>query len=160
MGRTGWWSPKLWKALWIAMMRSRRDARARKDFLRIAAYLVLAFGWIGYSVIRLSHLNPAQIDEIAVVVVGIVIAGALLFTFGGNIYKRFKRRREERRSPAVSVELKRALYNETCLLATLLERMSSEAAMEKVIPPEIEIITRRVLLDRLSALGLREGLEP
>jgi hypothetical protein len=58
------------------------------------------------------------------------------------------------------VELKRALYNETCLLATLLERMSSEAAMEKVIPPEIEIITRRVLLDRLSALGLREGLEP
>jgi hypothetical protein len=40
-----------------------------------------------------------------------------------------------------------------------MERLASETAMEKEIPPEIEIITRRVLLDRLAARGLREGLD-
>jgi hypothetical protein len=41
-----------------------------------------------------------------------------------------------------------------------LERLGSESALENEIPPEINVITRRVLLDRLSAFGLRESLEP
>jgi hypothetical protein len=32
--------------------------------------------------------------------------------------------------------------------------------MEKELPPGVEVVTRRLLLDRMEVMGLREGLEP
>jgi hypothetical protein len=75
--------------------------------------------------------------------------------------KRIGERRESNAAKLASVsdELKQALYRDACLLAILLERLGSESYLEKEIPPEITIVTRRVLLDRLAALGLRDNLE-
>jgi len=75
--------------------------------------------------------------------------------------KRIGERRESsaEKLASVSDELKQALYRDACLLAILLERLGSESYLEKEIPPEITIVTRRVLLDRLAALGLRDKLE-
>ena len=43
-------------------------------------------------------------------------------------------------------------------LAVLLQRLDSEIYLQKEIPPEIQIITRRVLLDRLKAQGIWEEM--
>lgn len=90
----------------------------------------------------------------------VVFAAILALVVIPPIADRFEKRTQERASPSVSPKLKEAIFREACLLATLLERLSSEKYLEKEIPPEINIITRRVLLDRISALGLRQGLEP
>ncbi len=76
--------------------------------------------------------------------------------------KRIGERRESNAEKLASVsdELKRALLREACVLATMLERLGSESYLEKEIPPEVTIVTRRVLLDRLTAIGLRDNLEP
>jgi hypothetical protein len=160
MARLWWWSPKLWKALWIALRRSHRDPKARRNLLRIVAYLVIVFGWIIFNLANIYHYDLFDVGRTLGIILLFVAAVAGVILAFNAIRERIDRKATERNSPAVSPELKLAIFRETCLLATLLERLGSEGALEKVIPPEIEVITRRVLLDRLAALDLRDNLEP
>jgi hypothetical protein len=88
------------------------------------------------------------------IAIGLMVA---LFLVARRIVDRRERNAEKLTS--IPDEMKRMLFREACLLAILLERLGSESYLEKEIPPEIVVVTRRVLLDRLAALGLRDNLE-
>lgn len=154
-----WVKPKTWRALWIAIRRARNDKKARANLGRLVLSLVLFTLWITYYIF-LFHgysLSFGRIGNSVMAVIAISVIALLIIPLIGD---RMEKRAQERASPSVSPELKKAIFREACLLATLIERMSSEAYLEKEIPSEITIVTRRVLLDQLSKLGLREGLEP
>jgi len=76
-----------------------------------------------------------------------------------RIFATWRARSLDRSMPAVERELKIALHREMCLLATLMDRFSSELFLEKELPPDIRVVTRRVLLDRLRDIGLRDELD-
>lgn len=154
-----WLGGRGWKALWIALRRAPRDAHARRNILRLLASfipLLVLVGWYAFFIhgtvsdLGWGGLIPGAVGFLLSIGIGFIIV----------LRQKLQERAYERDNPAVSSILKVALYRETCLLATLLERLGSEAAMEKELPPEITVITRRVLLDRLTDLNLRENLEP
>lgn len=160
MARMGWWSPKLWKALWVAVRRSHHDRHARATLLRLTGYLVFVFGWIGFNLIRAYRSNEPNLRRsMTEVLIGLAVLVAIIIG-SAAIYKRMMRRVMERKSPAVSAEMKKSLYRESCLVAALLDRLGSESVLEKELPKNVEIVTRRILLDKLNELELREGLEP
>ena len=154
-----WVKPKTWRALWIALRRARKDKKARANLGRLALSLVLFTLWITYNIFlfRGYSLSLGRIGDPVIAVIAVWVITLLVIPLIGD---RMEKRAQERASPSVSPELKIALFREACVLATLVERLSSEAYLEKEIPPEITVITRRVLLDQLSKLELREGLEP
>src|SRR5579859_4331059 len=90
-----------------------------------------------------------------------VAAVVLLVKLGGRLRSRLDESRAERRSPAIPRQVNLAVFREACLVSALLDRLASERyVQQKELPPDIEVTTRRVLLDRLSEQGLREELEP
>lgn len=154
-----WFGRQGWKALWIALRRAHRDSHARKNLFRLLfglVYLCAVLTWY-FHVFRGFSLNFGWEGDL---VIWTALGGVLLLAVGGTIYYSFERRAYERRNPSVAPDLKLEIYRETCLLATLLERLASEVGMEKELPPNIEVITRRVLLDRLTNLNLRDDLDP
>lgn len=154
-----WFKRDAWRALWIALRRSPHDRKARLQLVRLVLSLALFGFWLAYYIFLFHgyslNFGPTGNSVMAVVLIGII---ALLVI--PPISDHFDKRAQERCSPSVRGDVKKALYREACLLAILLERLSSEKYLEKEIPPGIKIITRRVLLDRVGTLGLREGLEP
>jgi hypothetical protein len=62
----------------------------------------------------------------------------------------------EKSARAVPERVRRNILLVTYWLAVLLERCGSEFALLKEIPPQIQIITRRVLLDKLAVNGVWE----
>lgn len=150
---------KTWRAFWVALRRAPKDPHARRNLIRFVLSFAFFIAWLGYN---FFFFRGAFYDlGRGALVILVVVVLEIFFLVGYPIVSdRFERRALERDSPAVAAEMKRALFREACLLATLLERLGSEGALEKEIPPEIVIVTRRVLLDRLTTLGLRDGLEP
>ncbi len=147
-------------ALWVALRRSRRDPRARLNLLRLLlflAYLIAIVVFYSNLFLGLS-LDFGRIGNL--IVWGIIPFFLLIFILVGILQRRLERRAQDRDNPAVPATTKLAIYREACLLAILLERLSSEIGMEKELPEDIEVITRRVLLDRLAELNLRDNLEP
>jgi hypothetical protein len=154
-----WLERRTWRAAWVALRRAPRDSRARRNLFRFVLSFVFLVVWLGYNYffLRGAFYGLGRAGLI------VVAAGVLWFLFlvvYPVVAENRERRAVERDSPAVAPGMKGALFREACLLAILLERLGSEGAMEKEIPPEIVIVTRRVLLGRLTALGLREDLEP
>ena len=154
-----WFRPQTWKALWIALRRAHRDSHARKILLRLLFSLIFFAAWIGFNYFEFRGMT-LESGRVGDTIYLVVFTGILFIVGGSALYYKFDARKQERRSPSVAKEVKLALYREACLLATLLERLASEHGMETILPPTIEVITRRVLLDRLQTLGLREGIEP
>jgi hypothetical protein len=151
--------PERWKALWVALRRSPRDPHARRRVLRILSSLLVIPLWLGWYVFFFhGFISEQGLSGIFVVLFSVLFVVLLSFLIA------FKRRRDDRAEelsdPAVAPELKVSLFRETVLLGTLLDRRASEIAMEKELPPEITVIARRVLLDRLQHHGLRGDLEP
>jgi len=154
-----WLKPKTWRALWIAIRRARNDKKARVNLGRLVLSLVLFALWITYNIF-LFHgysLSFGRIGNSVMAVIAVCVIALLAIPTIGD---RMEKRAQERTSPSVGPELKKAIFREAFLLGTLIERLSSEAYLEKEIPPEITIVTRRVLLDQLSKFGLRNELEP
>jgi hypothetical protein len=154
-----WLKPETWKHLRIALWRAPKDPRARVMLLRLALSLIIFIAWLAFQFynFRGMSVNMGRSGNAVLA----VIAAALVLLIGGNaVSARLEHRKLERTSPSVAPAMKLALYREACLLATLLERLGSESYMEKELPPNLEVITRRVLLNRLRAVGLREELEP
>lgn len=127
--------------------------------LRILFALIPAIAWFGWYAFfirgAVSDLGSSGIIVIIVSVLVVVLLAVII-----SLKQRLEDRATERSDPAVAPEMKQALFREAILLATLLERLASEVAMEKELPPEITVITRRVLLDRLDRHQLRHDLEP
>lgn len=149
----------LLKALWIAVRRAPKDSRARRNLLRLLFSLGLFAAIVGtYLYMFHGFASEYGLGQLGLVLIpGVVV---MLIMFVAMARQNAQQRAIDRASPAVSPETRQALYREACLLAILLERLGSEAYLEKEIPPQIEVVTRRVLLDRLAALGLRDELDP
>jgi hypothetical protein len=163
-------SSDTWRALWIALRRSRRDARARKNLIRII--LALALGvtvgltYVGWYLYQFRFVTE---DAQAKRFIGICVIAVIVLLGAGAAARHlwewrkealWERRKQGCDNGAVALGLKLAIYREACLLATLLERLGSEVAMEKELPEGFTVTTRRVLLDRLAELKLRHTLEP
>ena len=156
---TTWLKPTTWKHLWIALWRAPKDAEARIMLLRLSLSLFIFIAWLAFQFYNFRGMSLSMGRSGNAVIAVIVIAFA--FLIGGNaVSGKLERRKQERISPSVAPEMKVELYREACLLGTLLERLGSENYMEKELPPNLEVITRRVLLDRLQTVGLRESMEP
>jgi hypothetical protein len=154
-----WLDRKTWRAFWIALRRAPRDPRARRNLFRFSLSFALLVVWLGYNYFFFRGAFY-DLGRGALLLAGVGILWLLFLIVYPVVSERRERRALERDSPAVVPEMKRALFREACLVSILLERLGSEGAMEKEIPPEIVVVTRRVLLDRLTTLDLREGLEP
>ena len=149
----------LFKALWIAVRRAPKDRRARANVLRLLFSLGIFSAFAGtYLYMFHGFASEYGLEQLGLVLIpgGVV----MLIMFVAMARQNAQQRAIERASPAVSSEITHALFRDACLLAILLERLGSESYLEKEIPPEITIVTRRVLLDRLAASGLRDNLEP
>jgi len=151
--------PKLWKALGVALRRAPKDSTARRNLLRLVFWLLIIAACVG-DYIYMFHGFFTEYGFGQLVLVLIPGASVWLIIIFALVKQSRDQRKFELENPAVSPELKQALFREACLLATLLERLASESYLEKEIPPEIVVITRRVLLDRLTSLGMRDHLEP
>ncbi len=147
-----------WQSLWVAVLRSPKDQRARQK-LRSLILLIARIAYIVGVVIFAFYAAAKESFSVALVQTAFYVA-----LFGGvGLYAWWSERRDarlaEETSPAVPKALKLAIYREAYLLATLLERAGSERALEKEIPSKFEVITRRVLIDRLRDSGMMERLE-
>ena len=154
-----WVKPKLWRALWVAIRRARNDKKARVNLGRLILSLVLFTLWITYNIF-LFHGYSMSLGRTGNTVMAVFAVWVIALLAIPIIGDHMEKRAQERACPSVSLELKKKIFREACLLGTLIERLSSEAYLEKEIPPEITVVTRRVLLDQLSKFGLREELEP
>jgi len=152
-----WFRRSTWRALWVALRRAPRDRRARVIVVRFALWVA----WMAATIAILHWYFRGIFTNFGATGTAVYLAIGICIVMIVAV-KRIGERRESNAEKLASVsdELKRALFREACLLAILLERLCSESYLEKEIPPEITIVTRRVLLDRLAALGLRENLEP
>lgn len=166
----GVFNPQFWKGLWVVLRRSPKDKSARIVALRIGLSLLIFVGYlifyVFFEVYSIRGSTAHFGTTLGIFFLGFAALTIVTFILSVVVSRvralvdRRQSRAEERRAPSVSAEMKRALFREACLLATLLERLGSEAALEKEMAPEVVVITRRVLLDRLSEFGLRDDLEP
>jgi len=150
---------KLRKVIWVALRRAPKDRIARRNLFRLSFWIFIFAAVVG-DYLYMFHGFFAEYGFGQLVLVLIPAGIVWLFMFFASAKQNRDQRIFESDNPAISSELKRALFREACLLATLLERLASESYLEKEIPPEIVVVTRRVLLDRLTSLGMRDDLEP
>ncbi|MGA3132957.1 MAG: hypothetical protein ABSD59_19305 [Terracidiphilus sp.] len=141
------------------MRRAPKDSRARANLLRLL-FSLGTFAAIAGTYLYMFHGFASEygLGQLGLVLIPSVVV--MLIVFVAVARQNAQQRALDRTSPAVPPETRRALFREACLLAILLERLGSESYLEKEIPPEIVVVTRRVLLDRLAAFGLRDNLEP
>jgi len=148
-----------WGGVWIAIRRSGRDAHARRLLLRFVFSFALIFAGFGVELYWFRGLIQEDPTFFRVLLIGTIIWIAFLICL--TRYSSYRdRAKAEAETPSVATEIKLAIFREACLLAALLIRLASERAMEKEIPPEIEIITRRKVIDRLRSRGFLEDVTP
>lgn len=166
--------PSVLKAFWIAIRRSPRDRRARGLLVYLVAfggaflfYLIILGVWIAVTYFpRLAWSLPGLASVIGLFLLIIATLGVAVSVGLWSFYslKSLLLRKlhcfQEHRQQYLDKALTRSLYREAALIGVLLRRLSSERAMEKELPPEIQVTTRRFLLDQLQTLGLRESLGP
>jgi len=149
---------------WVALRRSPKDQRARRQLRRVVFLIV----WVAYAaVVAILILHSAAQGSLLPALGQMALYVAL--PGGVTLYAAWSERRDirlaEESSSTVPMQVKLAIYREAYLLATLLERASSERALEKVAPSNeaplnSEIWTHRVHIDRLRDGGMMEGIEP
>jgi len=154
-----WFRSTGWRAIWIALRRAPRDPHARRNLLRLLPSCLPFFAYIGWYVFFI-HGALVDLGREGLLVMACSAGFALLLTLAISYSQRREDRVYDRDNPAVATEIKLGIYRETCLLATLLERLGSEVGMEKGLPPNITVITQRELLDRLAQLKLRVRTPP
>jgi hypothetical protein len=141
--------PARLRAIWLALRRSPRDRQARQNLPRLLLSLLPLFALVGWYVYFI-HGAVADLGRDGLLVMGCSAGFGLLIRFVIAYQQGREQRAYDRDNPAVATGTEIEIYRETCLLATLLERLGSEVGMEKELPPNISVITRRVLLDRLT----------
>lgn len=162
MARMHWVQPKFWRSFWFALRRAKFDPKARQNLQRLALYLVVIFAVFFIQILRFSALGTAAFaiallifPLIAVIPVTIYII-QITYRFIRSRIERVKSFRQAEKTPEKSEYIFRACYE----ISVLLDRLGSERAMEKELPPEIEVITRRVHFDKLKERNFRDQLRP
>ncbi len=117
--------------------------------LRFVFSFALIFAYVGVEVYMFRSALKEDPTFFRVLMIGTTIW--IAFLIGITQSQHLSRSRRGEANAIGSPEIKLAIFREACLLAALLIRLSSERAMEKEIPPEIEIITRRNVIDRFCA---------
>jgi hypothetical protein len=146
-----------WSTAWILVRRVPRDRRARVALLRFLLVLIVFVAYLAYWGLLARRL---LFDLFGLLLVGVLAVGAFFFFVTRKWTERYDLiHLEKELPPAVAPDIKHSVFRETCLLAAMLERAASERALEKGLDPGIEVITRRVVLDKLRKHGLLDGLE-
>lgn len=161
-----WFAPlfrkQTWSELWIAVRRANRDRRARKFLISVLALIVLFGGWIvlEFSLFRGFFTNAeGRFDPTGLVIACALLAGAgLVFLIHRWTEQRDVTFSLSEKTPAVSTEIIFEIQREAYLLAVLLHRIGSERMMEKELPPQIEVVTRRIHREKLQTAGLWENI--
>ena len=138
-----------WELVRIAVQRFSKDSRARKE---IGSRLLAMAGLAAIPVFIVAFIiMAAQVPELLPQsggMFGLVIGIAVL----ALTQETRRDARLERTSRPLPDAIRRDIVWTAYWLAVLLRRCGSEFALLKEIPPEIEIVTRRVLLDKLAAM--------
>ena len=148
-----------WRGLWVAIRRSGKDSRARWMLLRFGFSLAVCCLWIWGEWYQFRGLLHADPFFFLFFFGAVVLFAGTLFAIS-RINERRERIRMEVDDPSVGPQIKRDLFRETFVFACLLIRSASERGMEKELPPTIEVITRRSLIERLRSRGLLEEMQP
>ncbi len=151
-----WFAPlvrgQTWRELWVAIRRLRRDARARVFVLRFIGLVIVAvYGIVLVLALAANLLGDKRFTAIAAIV--------SICIFAVFLVHKWRERQEARSTPlAVAPAVQQEMHREVFLLAILLNRAGSERMMEKELPPDIEIVTRRFQREQLVRHGLWDDL--
>lgn len=146
-----------WSTVWILIRRAPRDRCARTALLRFIVALAFLTGYVAYCGLLVRRF---LFDVFELLLLGSLIAGALFFFVARKWTERYDLiQLNKNLPPPVAPDIKDGVLRETRLLAAMLERAGSERAMEKGVEPGIEVITRRVLLEKLRKHGLVSSLQ-
>src|SRR6185312_15733138 len=106
-----WFKPKTWRAFWIAIRRAPRDRHARFNLLRFILSLILFALWLTYYV-YVFHGYSLSFGRTGDAVMSVLLVAIIFLAIVPAINDRLEKRAQERASPAVNPELKKALYRE------------------------------------------------
>lgn len=144
-----------WLLAGIALRRAHKDQRARKLLgsillwlVSLAAPPVLVIGAAAAAVVA-----PESVGGLAICIgltIGFVIRALR------TLAKRDAQL--DRTAQEVPLAVRQNVFRTTYWLANLMRRCESEFALLKEMPPNIEIVTRRLMLDRLKAQGIWEEI--
>jgi hypothetical protein len=151
-----WFTPlfrgQTWRELWVAIRRLRRDARARAFVLRFFGLVLAAlYGTVLVLTVAAGLLGHTGFTAIAAIV-SICIVSIFL------VHKWRDRQEARAAPPVVAPVVQQEMHREAFLLAILLNRAGSERMMEKELPPDIEVVTRRFQREQLVRHGLWDDL--
>jgi len=146
-------SASFWRSYWVALRRSSRDQRDRKNAIRLTFAIILFFGYFG-GLIGFFALNGAA----GPFLVGASLSASIIL-FGWLSNRRDEKEAEREDLANVDLALRSRLAEDGFAIATLLTRASSEAMLkQKELPPGVQVITRRVQLDKLKSMNKWETL--
>jgi hypothetical protein len=146
-----------WSMVWILIRRAPRDRRARVPLLRFLLACLLFLGYVTYIGLLARRF---LFDLFGLIFVGALLGGALFFFAARKWTERYDLIQLQKSTPPpVTPDVGETVFRETCLLAGMLQRVGSERAMESGVEPGVEVITRRIVLERLRKDELLEGLE-
>ncbi len=146
-------SSSFWRSYWVALRRSKRDRRDLKNVIRFTVGLMFLIGYYGYLIWSFALNGAGSILGLFALIIG----GAILLRWISNRHDEKIAEREE--AANVDTAVRDRLAEDGFVMATLLSRASSEAMLKaKELPPEVEIITRRVQIDKLRNLDNWEKL--
>lgn len=154
-----------WQLARIALTRIHKDSRARKLLgliltwcVLLAIYLLLLVSAVVGFIILASAIKFDL--DLGQATGGWFFALFLVFASTAGVVRSALMRNAARNKSASEVPLtaRRAIFRTTFWLANLMVRCESEYALLKEMPPNIEIITRRVVLERLKAHEIWEEM--
>lgn len=146
-----------WQLAGIAVRRAHKDRRARKLLGAILTWSI-ALALVPVLLIGFGVALAAAPETLG----GISIFLGLMLGFFIRAARVSAKRSAAIKKAArdVPVAARRTIFRTTLWLACLLRRCESEFALLKGMPPNIEIVTRRVLLDKLKAHEIWEEMPP
>lgn len=150
MSRRQIFSQEFWRTFWVALRRSRRDRRDLKLVLRLTATVLAFVLYYGY----LIWTARAGFDQGTL----FIILGAIFFVVTALVVRWMANKLDERQSRkesdlATNKTLRNRLASDGFALSVLLSRAGSEQMLrEKILPPGIEVVTRRFHIDQLRKL--------
>lgn len=138
-----------WELARIAVQRLSKDRRARREIgsLLLASAVVATIPLVVVAFVFMAVLVPQLLLQSGSIFGLFIFIAILVVTLETQ-----KSARLEKASRPLPDAICRDIAWTTYWLAMMLRRCGSEVALLKEIPPEIEIVTRRVLLDKLAAM--------
>jgi hypothetical protein len=144
-----------WTLVGIAARRVHIDARARKLLSATLVWLLVLVlaPIVGVLLLVVAIALPQNFTPIGLFIGLSVGLGIRFFRRQAQLERLL-----EKAAADVPLSVRTTIFRVTYWLAILIRRCESEFALLKVMPPEMEVITRRVLLERLRKEGVWEEM--